>query len=43
MAKTRKKLEIIAISPENLEELLIMDATEDIKYLKKFESFFLMV
>ena len=39
----RKKSEIIAITLENLEELLIVFAVYDTNYLKKFVKYFIMV
>ena len=38
----KKKSEIIAITPENLEELLIEIEIQDIKYLKQSQQYFIM-
>ena len=38
----KKKSEIIAITPENLEELLIEIEIQDIKYLKQSLQYFIM-
>ena len=41
--KNKKKSEIIAITLENLEEPLTVNAIYDKKYLKKPQSYFIMV